>query len=88
MNMTHMYTPSFFDYASILPFSSELEKMKDTPELTLDFSKTEFASPVAILTLGCNIKSFRKYRDSAALVTHVEGISEDIPAHSYLGHLG
>ena len=62
--------------------------MKDTPKLTIDFSRTEFASPVAILTLGCNIKSFLEYRESAALVTHVEGISEDIPALSYLGHLG
>ena len=88
MNMTHIYTPAFFDYASILPFSSELEKVKDTPELTLDFSKTEFASPVAILTIGCNIKSLMEYRKSAAHVTHVKGISEDISAHSYLGHLG
>jgi hypothetical protein len=88
MNMTRIYTPAFFDYASILPFSSELKKMKDTPELTLDFSKTEFASPVAILTIGCNIKSLMEYRKSAAHVTHVKGISEDISAHSYLGHLG
>jgi len=86
--MTNIYTPIYFDYASILPFSSELDQMKDAPELTLDFSKTEFASPVAILTIGCNIKSLMEYRKSAALVTHVEGISEDISAHSYLGHLG
>ena len=88
MNMTHINTPVFFDYASILPFSSELENMKDIPELTLDFSNTKFASPVAILTIGCNIKSLVEYRKSLALVTHVEGISEEIPAHSYLGHLG
>jgi hypothetical protein len=88
MIMTHINTPTFFDYASILPFSSELEKMKDTPELTLDFSNTEFASPVAILTLGCNLKSLIEYRKTSALVTHIQGISEDISAHSYLGHLG
>ena len=62
--------------------------MKDTPELTLDFSNTEFASPVAILTLGCNLKSLIEYRKTSALVTHIQGISEDISAHSYLGHLG
>jgi hypothetical protein len=88
MNMTHIYTPAFFDYASILPFSTELEKMKDAPKLTLDFSNTEFASPVAILTIGCNIKALMEYRKSSALETHVEGISEEISAHSYLGHLG
>jgi len=86
--MTHIYTPAFFDYASILPFSTELEKMRDTPELTLDFSRTEFASPIAILTMGCNIKTLIEYRKSSDLMTHVKGISEDIPAHSYLGHLG
>jgi len=88
MKMTHIFTPSQFDYASILPFSSELEQARDTPELTLDFSKTEFASPVAILTIGCNLKSLIQYRKSSALVTHVKGMSEAIPAHSYLGHLG
>jgi hypothetical protein len=88
MNMTHIFTPQFFDYASILPFSAELEKMRDASELTLDFSRTEFASPVAILTIGCNLKSLIEYRKSLALMTHIKGISEDISAHSYLGHLG
>jgi anti-sigma regulatory factor (Ser/Thr protein kinase) len=88
MKMTQIFTPPQFDYASILPFSVELENIRDAAELTLDFSKTEFASPVAILTLGCNLKSLIEYRKTSALVTHIQGISEDIPAHSYLGHLG
>ena len=86
--MNRIFTPPQFDYASILDFSLELEKMRDASELTIDFSATEFASPIAILTIGCNIKSLREYRKSLELVTHFQGISEDIPAHSYLGHLG
>ncbi len=86
--MTQIYTPPQFDYASILDFSLELEKKRDESELTVDFSMTEFASPIAILTIGCNIKSLLEYRKSSQLVTNFQGISEDIPAHSYLGHLG
>ena len=86
--MTQIYTPARFDYASILPFSLELEKMREIPELTLDFSKTQFTKPIAILTIGCKIKSLIEYRKSSAFVTNVEGLSELIPAHSYLGHLG
>ncbi len=86
--MNQIYTPPQFDYASILPFSLELEQLRDTAELSIDFSRTEFASPIAILTIGCNIKSLLEHRNLSGLKTHFQGISEDIPAHSYLGHLG
>jgi hypothetical protein len=88
MKMAQIFTPPQFDYASILPFSMELEKLRNSADLSIDFSKTAFASPIAILTIGCNIKSLLEYRKSSQLVTHFEGISEDIDAHSYLGHLG
>ena len=86
--MNPIFTPPQFDYASILPFSLELEQLRDSTELSIDFSRTEFASPIAILTIGCNIKFLLEHRKASGLETHFQGISQDIPAHSYLGHLG
>lgn len=86
--MPHIFTPSRFDYASILPFTLQLAERKDSPELTIDFSRTDYSKPVAMLTIGCLLKSLQAERKEAGLVTNIEGIDEDIPAHSYLGHLG
>jgi hypothetical protein len=80
---SRIFTPPTLDEAGAFDFIAQLER--STGSLIVDFSDTQFALPLGALMLA---SAYRRFVTTQDAVLKAEGINLDLPAHSYLGHMG
>lgn len=80
--------PKRLERDSILRLINDLDSSCHLDNVILDFSQLGFSLPIAMLVAGSKLRDWWRHRDECGYTTKYNGIDQDIPAHSYLMHLG
>jgi anti-sigma regulatory factor (Ser/Thr protein kinase) len=80
--------PRRLERQSILSLLQDLDLSRNLAHVTIDFSQLRYSLPIAMLVAGSKLRDWWRYRDESGYQTDYQGVDRNVPAHSYLMHLG
>lgn len=86
--MEKLEIPKELTYAAARDLCVDATLFREDAELAIDFSKLSYSRPTGMLVVGSAIRQLVTQRKAAGLPTVAIGVSNSVPAHTYLEHLG
>ena len=86
--MEVIYAPDRLDRDEISDFVRNLDRTRDFPEVSIDFSRLKYSRPTGMLVVGSKIREWAMYRHNKGLKQKKVGIDARCQCHSYLMNIG